>query len=381
MRATTRREFLHAALVAAGTGLLPACRSTTLGPASEDLPAYHPGEALPWRNWAANQGCRPALRGAPTNEVALADLLRTAPGVIRPVGAGHSFSPLVPSDGTLVACDLMSGVVSADTERLQAEVWAGTRLHQLGPRPPGRGAGHAELARYCLPSPGWRRRDIDPWDGAGFRFAFEHAAGVDAGDARWRSHRMQPGAEPGDLSGRSLLVGRARCREPNDTAEPTILRSHRDHLARNPGRRVGRDRGKAQAASPLRVLCLSAYRGGVGHRDGGGTPGAHARSGCGGRGTPIHALRDAYRKVGGVPLLGSRLYESIVSDLGGTEPIVRSGPSFQVLTHVRISRFREMEYTVPSDAGPDCLRGNSRHDSAQGNSGDLSDRVSVRPTG
>jgi FAD/FMN-containing dehydrogenase len=63
----------------------------------------------------------------------MVSVLSQGSGALRPVGSGHSFSGLVPSDGTLVASDLLSGVISTDAERLQAEVWAGTRLHQLGP--------------------------------------------------------------------------------------------------------------------------------------------------------------------------------------------------------------------------------------------------------
>ena len=45
-----------------------------------------------------------------------------------------------------------------------------------------------------------------------------------------------------------------------------------------------------------------------------------------------------------------------ISAMTDVPPSVRSGASHQVLTHPRITRFREMEYTVPAGAGPDCLR-------------------------
>lgn len=354
MRASTRREFLHAALVAAGTGLLPACRSTTLGPTSEDLPAYHPGEALPWRNWAANQGCRPALRGAPTNEAALADLLRTAPGVIRPVGAGHSFSPLVPSDGTLVACDLMNGVVSADAKRLQAEVWAGTRLRQLGPALQAVGQAMPNLPDIAYQALG------------GAVATSTHGTGLSFGSLSSTLQGLTLVKPDGDLIECSLVQNpeifqAARCslgalgvvsrmtlqnQRSFDLTETTSFEILEDVLDEIEDRREQHRHFEFYAFPHTGAAMVIATDEGRQEP----TPAVAVQ------GDPLHALRDAYRKVGGVPLLGSRLYESIVSGLGGTEPIVRSGPSFQVLTHVRISRFREMEYTVPSDAGPDCLR-------------------------
>jgi len=125
----SRRELLHAAGVAAGTGLLGGCRPVSTGPAPE-TPAFEDGLSIPWRNWAGNQGCHPDARLAPESEDALVSALRGAGGPIRPVGAGHSFSAVVPTEGTLIAADLLgNGIVSADGDSLEAEAWAGTRLH------------------------------------------------------------------------------------------------------------------------------------------------------------------------------------------------------------------------------------------------------------
>ncbi|MEN8162466.1 MAG: FAD-binding protein, partial [Myxococcota bacterium] len=129
----TRRAFVRAGLAGAAAGLLPGCGPTTTGAATEVAPPFEPGKPLPWRNWAGNQACRPAARAAPTSEEQMLSLLTAGEGALRPVGSGHSFSALVPSDGTLVASDLLAGLVATDAERVQAEVWAGTRLHQLGP--------------------------------------------------------------------------------------------------------------------------------------------------------------------------------------------------------------------------------------------------------
>jgi FAD-linked oxidoreductase len=88
---------------------------------------------LVWRNWSGSASSYPAVRSAPDSEDALADLLRKSPAPIRPVGAGHSFTSLVPTEGTLLSLDQMSGIVSHDASAATATVWAGTRLGDLGP--------------------------------------------------------------------------------------------------------------------------------------------------------------------------------------------------------------------------------------------------------
>jgi FAD-linked oxidoreductase len=91
-----------------------------------------PDKRLPWRNWSGSQQCLPAARTAPSSIEELQQLVQTSTGVLRPVGAGHSFSPLVPTDGTIISLSRMSGVISHDKQSLQATVWGGSRLGDLG---------------------------------------------------------------------------------------------------------------------------------------------------------------------------------------------------------------------------------------------------------
>lgn len=86
-----------------------------------------------WRNWSGIASSYPAARAAPESEAALAELLRTTPAPVRPVGAGHSFTALVPTSGTLLSLDALHGLVDHDAATHQATVWAGTRLGDLGP--------------------------------------------------------------------------------------------------------------------------------------------------------------------------------------------------------------------------------------------------------
>ena len=70
----------------------------------------------------------------------------------------------------------------------------------------------------------------------------------------------------------------------------------------------------------------------------------------------VNTLRRVFDTVQWLPG-GSGLYDKLVElAMGGEAATTRTGPSYQVLAHVRVVRFREMEYTVPAAAGPACVR-------------------------
>ena len=52
---------------------------------------------------------------------------------VRVAGSGHSFTPLVATDGLLLHVDGLSGVLGVDRERRRVRVLAGTPLHVLNP--------------------------------------------------------------------------------------------------------------------------------------------------------------------------------------------------------------------------------------------------------
>lgn len=124
----SRRQLLQYATAAsalAATGAIPSIVQSAFADVTA-TPA-----PLPWRNWSGGQSCQPAMRAAPANETALAELITGAKTPVRAVGAGHSFSPLVPTEGTLLTLDRISGVTTHDPETHQADVLAGTRLAQM----------------------------------------------------------------------------------------------------------------------------------------------------------------------------------------------------------------------------------------------------------
>ncbi|MCZ6462711.1 MAG: FAD-binding protein [Proteobacteria bacterium] len=92
------------------------------------------GEAS-WSNWSGSVSCRPVRAEQPGSEAALADLVRRARDEklsVRVAGTGHSFMPLVASDGVVVLPGGLQGIESHDRDRLQVWVRSGTVLHDLG---------------------------------------------------------------------------------------------------------------------------------------------------------------------------------------------------------------------------------------------------------
>jgi FAD/FMN-containing dehydrogenase len=92
-----------------------------------DLPA-----AGQWTNWVGNQSFTPARHAAPRSADEAAALVAEAAAQgmgVRVVGAGHSFTPVVQTDGLLLDLSALSGVTSADPATKRATAWAGTPIH------------------------------------------------------------------------------------------------------------------------------------------------------------------------------------------------------------------------------------------------------------
>jgi FAD-linked oxidoreductase len=84
-----------------------------------------------WNNWSGFVTAFPKQIATPADAGELAELVRSAPGPLRVAGAGHSFTPLVQSAGTIVSLEKIEGLVSHDAANNRARVGAGTRLGAL----------------------------------------------------------------------------------------------------------------------------------------------------------------------------------------------------------------------------------------------------------
>jgi len=133
----TRREWLAGTVLTGlwGAGLPLSGQAATQQP-------------TPWRNWSGALACEPAGRFSPGSVDELAQFLKTTTGLVRPVGSGHSFTPLVPTDGHLIVIDQLAGLTGSDKSALQATFGAGTRLGDMGA--PLQAIGQAMLGFTCL---------------------------------------------------------------------------------------------------------------------------------------------------------------------------------------------------------------------------------------
>ncbi|XID74488.1 D-arabinono-1,4-lactone oxidase [Alkanindiges sp. WGS2144] len=88
-------------------------------------------QSASWQNWSGLQQSNPAQFIQPASVEELAHTVQQRQKC-RVVGAGHSFSPLVCTDDTLISLDNLTGLVNHDDELCQSTLYAGTRLKDLG---------------------------------------------------------------------------------------------------------------------------------------------------------------------------------------------------------------------------------------------------------
>ena len=343
----SRRELLRGALAAGAALLLPQKRARAADPLP---PVWLDGGPLPWRNWSGFQHCRPLLRLGPASESELLEMLGRASAPIRPAGAGHSFSGLVPSDGSLLFLDGLSGIASVDAANLQAEVWAGTRLGALGPAL----AAHGQ-AMPNLP-------DIDYQTLGGAIATSTHGTGVLLGSLSSCVIGLSIATPSGEIldcdasrnaelfhAARTSLGARGvvtRFRLQNQptfrVVEKTAWRDLDEVLAN-----LARDREASRSyefyAFPHANVALAIA-----------TDETSAEPYSSGEDDPdgLELLQTLFDLTRRLPGIGTPIYDALLRRSGTSE---HAGESHRVLTHPRTTRFNEMEYTVPAEAGPECL--------------------------
>jgi FAD-linked oxidoreductase len=122
-----------------------------------------------WRNWAGTQACVPVAIEHPKSAREVAGAVRRAGEAgrtVRAAGAGHSFSPCVPTDGTLVELDRLDRILDADPASGLVKVEAGITLAAL----------NDGLARHGLALP--NLGDIDAQSLAGALATGTHGTGT-----------------------------------------------------------------------------------------------------------------------------------------------------------------------------------------------------------
>lgn len=113
-----------------------------------------------WRNHSRDQQCRPRAIAHPSTTAELVDLVRDAERAgsrVRAVGAGHAWSDVALTDGTIVATDRLTGPLELDDGTLRpsaldgpplVRVRGGTRVRQLNALLDSRGLALRNMGGY-----------------------------------------------------------------------------------------------------------------------------------------------------------------------------------------------------------------------------------------
>ena len=95
-----------------------------------------PQSQATWTNWVGNQSFHPAEIVTASDEAAIIAAVARArlegKGVRMP-GSGHSFTPVVQTDGLLLDGSALTGIISADVETCSVTAWAQTKVADFGP--------------------------------------------------------------------------------------------------------------------------------------------------------------------------------------------------------------------------------------------------------
>jgi FAD-linked oxidoreductase len=306
-----------------------------------------------WRNWGGNLYSEPALVAAPDSEDELLELLKNSTGTVRPIGSGHSWSGLVPTDGTMITLDGLMGVIEHDPDTLQCEVWAGTKLFLLGPMLEQVGQSLVNMSDVNYQSLGGAIATSTHGTGAsmgsmssyvqGFRLLTPAGEIIDC-DADNHPELLRAGINSlGSLGvvSRVRLQNREAHRlhqqewlteteEVLEDIEPLIRDNLQFELFPMPhaNRSVVVVTNEA-AAGAQDIIEDDPYA--------------------------IMELKDAFETTRKIPGVDDWLYSHAL-DYAYGEPKHRIGPSYSVLAHPRNVPFIEMEYTVPAELGVQCLR-------------------------
>ena len=337
-----RRRRLLLGLAALGSGLLPSALRA-------QLQAYSP---FVWRNWSGGQRCIPEGRVAPESEQALIDWLRSSRGPLRPVGAGHSFSPLVPTSGQILSIGKLSGMICYDEASSQADFWAGTRLSEIGEPLLSVGQGLVNLS------------DIDYQTLAGALATGTHGTGI------------RLGAMPTQIVGLRLITPDGEVRDCDAEQHPELFQAARVSLGalgvisryRLQNRKAYKLH-KRQWMTPteellsqvdelvakhrhfeMMPLLHSDYALAISADESQETPTAPPTEDEGGY---VDLLRLLDKYGSDAPSLRSAILDLVGANVSFPD---RIGWSHRILANVRNVRWNEMEYQIPAAAGPECLR-------------------------
>ncbi len=341
----TRRELVKqlAALAALG-----AAGSSGLARAAGRL------RPIPWRNWSGGQLCLPAARLAPATEAELADLLKKTTGAVRAVGSGHSFSALVPTEGSIVSLANFTGLLAHDAASLQAEFGAGTRIADMGE--PLKSIGQA------LPN----MADIDYQTLAGAISTSTHGTGPKFGSYSSTVVGLRLVTAKGevldlDAQHQPELFNAARCSLGSLGVITRVRLQNRKAFRLRRKEWIGDTEELIQQLPQLITQHAHFELNSLLHANVSvataldeTTETQNLPKAGGGDGEAVGMLEWVDRNFRNSPRMQATLLDFTARHLINFPPVVDD--SWRVFANVRDIRFNEMEYEVPAEAGPACLR-------------------------
>lgn len=310
---------------------------------------------IPWRNWSGAQSCLPLERLAPKDLEELVQVIRQAPGKIRPVGSGHSFSALVPTDGTLLSLSFFNGLLDHDASTLQATFAAGTPMSRMGPA--------LKAIGQALPN----MADIDYQTLAGAISTSTHGTGVG-----FTSYSA-------GVTGLQLVTAQGEVLDCDATREPEVFNAARVSLGalgvttrvRLQNREPYRLRERQWIAKTeelledvakntqqnqhweMLVVTHSDYALSIALNETADAPTPPIDPAEAGGNEFVSIIENLDKYTSDFPEMRRTLLNSLRYFASFQERVAQS---FEVYANVRNVRFNEMEYSVPAEHGPACLR-------------------------
>jgi FAD-linked oxidoreductase len=338
MTALSRRTLLAGSALAALFGAVGPLRARATA-------------SVPWRNWSGHLVAHPAGRFAPTSEDELASFLASTRGAVRPVGSGHSFTPLVPTDGHLIVIDRLAGLQDHDAPQQRATFGAGTRLGDMG-------APLEEIGQgmFILP-------DIDRQTLAGATATATHGTGLDFT------------CLSGYVTDLRLVTPRGEVLDVSADSHPELFDAARVSLGalgvitrmtlqNRANYRLKARNWVQRTEEVLENFDASA----AGHRHFEMFPLTHSDYALtlaidetdepinNPPPSPEEDAAFAQAMQGWMQLPPRERRPLVNAAAEQIEPSERVDVSYRILSNIRNTRFNEMEYSVPVDAGAACLR-------------------------
>ncbi|MCX7568183.1 FAD-binding protein [Sulfitobacter sp. F26169L] len=314
----------------------------------------HPGGPHQWSNWSGSVTARPAQILRPECENELRKGVAASQGKLRMCGAGHSFTALAATDGTLISLDNMQGEVldqRRDTSGAVARLQAGASLNSLSKALLAQGLAFKNLG------------DIDVQSLAGAAMTATHGTGQDlpcvAGEMR-SVRLLTAGAdviEADDTSDRDLLdaarvsLGALGILTQTGLSVRPAFKLHRKSTVRKLADIMAQadDLWDRHRNFEFFVLPFCDYALQLTHDE---TTRPDMRKGASNDEASLRDLRLLRTATKRLPKLRRRLLNTF---LGKTKDEEQIGTSFDLLASVRKTVFNEMEYHMPVKGAMDVL--------------------------